>query len=157
MTSHVEYSNIQTQEHKRNHDGIAMLHSRFKRQAATPTHKQRPGGDAMSKERIRYLDWHEVPANSFPPCTVRNTRTTRNIISSWHFVSYVSYPHDISCRTCHILMIFRVVRVISSWYFVSYMCFSPYMVEMDWRELHGNIVIESSILKWHPHPVPACV
>ena len=33
------------------------------------------------------------------------------VISSWHFVSYVSYPHDISCRTCQILMIFRVVRV----------------------------------------------
>ena len=80
MTARVEYSNIQPQEHKSNQDGIALLRLRFKRQDATPTHKQRPGGDAMSKERIRYLDWHEVTANPFPPCTVINTRTTRNIM-----------------------------------------------------------------------------
>ena len=34
-----------------------------------------------------------------------------HVIPSWHFVSYASYYHDISCRTCHIIMIWRVVRV----------------------------------------------
>ena len=69
----------------------------------------------------------------------------------------MSYLHEISCRTCHILMKFRVIRVISSWYFVSYMCLSPYMVEMDWRELHANQGIRSSLLTCHSRPVAACV
>ena len=66
MTARVEYSDIQSQKHKRNQDGIALPHLKFKMQDATPTHKQQPGGDAISKERIQYLDWNEVPANQFP-------------------------------------------------------------------------------------------
>ena len=101
MTARVEYSNIQSQEHKRNQDGIALLRSRFKRQDATPTHKQRPGGYAMSKDSIRYLYWHEVPANPFPPCTVRNTRTTQNIMRIWHVRHKISWGYDTYDIKCH--------------------------------------------------------
>ena len=73
----------------------------------------------------------------------------------------MSYPHDILCCTCHILMTLCVVRGISSWYFVLYMsyphdilCRTCVSHRTWWKWIGGNFmpIRVSNPLFWHGIP-----